>query len=434
MSMDRPDAMSSPDLRIRWSRLLLSRWEIWGQPLRVRLYCFITETAATVAFITLLGTEALTQSDLWLLLALVALGVGQAELGRRVERIRRRVSGVAHINMTSVWTFAGVLLLPPTLTAVLVAVLYWHLAVRSWYRLQRVPAWRTTSNATAVILTCFATHQAMAFTGIHDMRAALTHDWQGFAAIATGIAVYFVVGAVVVIGAREHIVWTPTGLFGNWTDNLLELATLGLGALNALALVTMPGLALLVLPALLLLHRSVLVKQLEVAATTDDKTGVYNTAGWHHTAEREFNRSRERESSFALLMIDLDHFKRINDTYGHLVGDAVLRAVAEAIKAEVRDRDAVGRFGGEEFVVLLPDVGVPEADLVAERIRQAVTRIRVPVDTDAGVVTGLSTSIGVAIYPDAGSGVQELLDAADAALYRAKHAGRNQVVHATPVG
>jgi len=171
-----------------------------------------------------------------------------------------------------------------------------------------------------------------------------------------------------------------------------------------------------------------------VAATTDDKTGVYNTAGWHHTAEREFHRSRERESPFALLMIDLDHFKRINDTYGHLVGDAVLRAVAQAIKSEVRDRDAVGRFGGEEFVVLLPDVHAAEAHLVAERIRQAVMRIQVPVDADAELVTGLSTSIGVAIYPDAGTGVQELLDAADTALYRAKNAGRNQVVHATPVG
>jgi len=432
--MNRPDALSSPDLRIWWNRLLPSQWELWAQPLRVRLYCLVTELAAVVAVITLLGSEEITQSDIWVFLALVALGVGQAELGRRVERIRRRVSGVAHINMTSVWTFAAVMLLPPPLTAALVVVLYWHLAVRSWYRLQRVPVWRTTNNATGVILTCLAAHQAMVLTGIHDMREALAHDWQGFAAVATAVAVYFVVGALVVIGARERIIWTPSGLFGSWTDNLLELATLGLGALNALALVTMPGLALLILPSLLLLHRSVLVKQLEVAATTDDKTGVYNTAGWHHTAEREFHRSRERESPFALLMIDLDHFKRINDTYGHLVGDAVLRAVAQAIKSEVRDRDAVGRFGGEEFVVLLPDVHAAEAHLVAERIRQAVMRIQVPVDADAELVTGLSTSIGVAIYPDAGTGVQELLDAADTALYRAKNAGRNQVVHATPVG
>ncbi|MGH3432886.1 MAG: hypothetical protein ACRDQB_08635, partial [Thermocrispum sp.] len=206
MSMDRDDAMSSPDLRIRRSGLPPARWQLWSQPKRVVVYCLVIETVAVAASVTLLLVSTPTLGDTWLLIALAALGITQAELGRRVERVRRRVSGVAHINMTSVWTFAGVLVLPPVLTAVLVVVLYWHLAARSWYRLQRVPTWRTTSNAASVILTCFAAHQAMAMAGMTDLPEALGHGWPGFAAVATAVAVYFAVGAVVVIGARATIV------------------------------------------------------------------------------------------------------------------------------------------------------------------------------------------------------------------------------------
>ena len=129
-------------------------------------------------------------------------------------------------------------------------------------------------------------------------------------------------------------------------------------------------------------------------------------------------------------MLDVDHFKRVNDRFGHLAGDVVLKAVAEAISEHVRDYDSVGRFGGEEFVVLLP--GATETDVlpVAERVRRAVMALEVEVATASGprVVQGLSVSIGAAVYPSGGTVLERLLHVADSALYQAKNSGRNRVV------
>ncbi|WP_372669680.1 GGDEF domain-containing protein [Amycolatopsis kentuckyensis] len=412
--------------------LVPRRWALWRQGPRVIVYCLLTEAVAVVLTLRPFPV-AVDRRTVLILLALLLLGVAQSEMGRRVERIRRRVSGTPHINMTSVWTFAGVLVLPPPLLAVLVAGLYGHLAARSWYRLQRVPASRTVSNAAIILLSCYAAQAVMRLSGAPDVRAAFPRGWAGTFAIAAAGVTFFVVNALLVLPARREIGRTPEALFGTWADNGLEVATLCLGALNALALAVLPGLAVLVLPPLLLLHRTVLVKQLEVAAHRDAKTGLYNTSGWHALAERTLAAAARQRSTFGLLMLDLDHFKQVNDTYGHLAGDAVLRAVAEAIIAAVRGRgDAVGRFGGEEFVVLLPGIAHPDIGAVAERIRRAVAALKVPVGTLS--ISGLSTSIGMAVYPTAGTSLQRLLDAADTALYHAKATGRNKVVHVADLG
>jgi diguanylate cyclase (GGDEF)-like protein len=403
------------------------RWALWRQGPRVITYYLVSETLAVVLTLRPSPIEV-DRRTVAILGVLLALGVLQSETGRRVERIRRRVSGTPHINMTSVWTFAGVLLLPPLLLAVLVTGLYLHLAMRSWYRLQRVPASRTVSNAAIILLSCYAAQGVLRLAGLDDVRSAMTHGWAGTFAVAAAGVTFFVVNALLVLPARREIGRTPEALFGTWSDNGLEVATLCLGALNALAVATLPGLVVLILPPLLLLHRTVLVKQLEVAAHRDDKTGLYNTSGWHALAERTLAGAARQHGTFGLLMLDLDHFKQVNDTYGHLAGDAVLRAVAEAIIAAVRGRgDAVGRFGGEEFVVLLPGIAHPDISAVAERIRRAISALTVPVGQLK--VTGLSVSIGIAAYPTAGTALQRLLDAADTALYHAKATGRNKVVH-----
>ncbi len=403
------------------------RWVLWRQGPRVIVYCLASEVGAVV--LTLRPSPiAVDRRTLSILVVLLVLGVAQSETGRRVERIRRRVSGTPHINMTSVWTFAGVLLLPPLLLAVLVGGLYAHLAIRSWYRLQRVPASRTVSNAAIIVLSCYAAQSVLRVSGFADVRAALTHAWPGTLAIAAAGVTFFAVNALLVLPARREVGRTPEALFGTWSDNGLEVATLCLGALNAVALATLPGLVVLVFPPLLLLHRTVLVKQLEVAAHRDEKTGLYNTSGWHALAERTLAAAARQHTTFGLLMLDLDHFKQVNDTYGHLAGDAVLKAVAQSIISAVRGRgDAVGRFGGEEFVVLLPGITQPDIGAVAERVRGAISALKVPAGQLS--ITGLTVSIGIAVYPTAGTSLQRLLDAADTALYHAKATGRNKVVH-----
>ena len=143
---------------------------------------------------------------------------------------------------------------------------------------------------------------------------------------------------------------------------------------------------------MLLLHRAVLVRHLEQAAITDHKTGLLTAAAWHTRAERVLARPAAAPS--AVLVIDLDHFKRINDRHGHIAGDSVLVAVAAGLRAEVREQDLVGRFGGEEFVVLLAGVDVADVGTagseganvlaIAERMRAGVAALRVEIPTPDG--------------------------------------------------
>jgi len=127
-------------------------------------------------------------------------------------------------------------------------------------------------------------------------------------------------------------------------------------------------------------------------------------------------------------MIDIDHFKLFNDRYGHFVGDRVLQSVATALRRAVRRDDCVGRFGGEEFVVALPDVDQDQAVEIGERICEGVRKLLVPVGQDESVsVPGISVSVGVAVYPAAGAELDEVLLKADNAMFGAKDAGRDQV-------
>jgi diguanylate cyclase (GGDEF)-like protein len=187
---------------------------------------------------------------------------------------------------------------------------------------------------------------------------------------------------------------------------------------------------LVILP-LLVLQRSALVKQLEELATTDQKTQLLNAVTWQTGAEREISRVKREGGSFGALMIDLDFFKRINDNYGHLAGDDVLKAVAALVKSETRAHDLAGRFGGEEFVALLASSSKDEAILTAERIRQLVSELVIHTlnnEGEAVVIEKQTASIGVASFPHDGSTLDEVMASADAAVYAAKRNGRNRVV------
>jgi diguanylate cyclase (GGDEF)-like protein len=152
--------------------------------------------------------------------------------------------------------------------------------------------------------------------------------------------------------------------------------------------------------------------------------------GWSESAARALERSARSKESVALLMIDLDHFKWINDTYGHPAGDDVLRGVAETLSEVTRPTDLVGRFGGEEFLVLLPGIDERATKEAAERVLSAVAKLHVLTTGKRGETTTIAdrtTSIGVARYPVDGESLEQLLQAADSAVYAAKEGGRNQV-------
>jgi diguanylate cyclase (GGDEF)-like protein len=165
--------------------------------------------------------------------------------------------------------------------------------------------------------------------------------------------------------------------------------------------------------------------KLENQSIRDSLTGLFNRHFMQISLEREMVRAQRRKYIMAVLMLDVDHFKRFNDTHGHAAGDAVLKAFAEVFKSNIRAEDIVCRYGGEEFTIILPDTSVSGACDRAESIVRAVSELKVPM----GQLTfdGFGISIGVAFYPGDGNTADVLLQPADAALYEAKRNGRNQV-------
>ena len=167
-------------------------------------------------------------------------------------------------------------------------------------------------------------------------------------------------------------------------------------------------------------------RRLEVLAHTDPLTAVLNRRALTERLTAEFERVKRYESTVSLLLIDIDHFKRVNDSYGHLVGDDVLTDVGRLLQGAVRSVDVVARYGGEEFVIALPETGEVGATTFAERVREMIEAHHFVYNGDSELQ--LTASIGVASYPAPGmETVEDLLARADQALYRAKAEGRNRV-------
>ncbi|MEE9466574.1 MAG: GGDEF domain-containing protein, partial [Candidatus Neomarinimicrobiota bacterium] len=140
--------------------------------------------------------------------------------------------------------------------------------------------------------------------------------------------------------------------------------------------------------------------------------------------EGEMQRARRHTRNFSILLLDIDHFKRVNDTYGHVAGDAVLRDLAATLQATTRRSDYVGRYGGEEFMVLLPETPLDKACLLAEKLREAVSQM--VVEAEGHTIKNTTISLGAAGFKD-DSSVEAFIHRSDKGLYKAKNGGRNQV-------
>jgi diguanylate cyclase (GGDEF)-like protein len=167
-------------------------------------------------------------------------------------------------------------------------------------------------------------------------------------------------------------------------------------------------------------------EDLILQATTDPLTGAVNRRYFVDVGERELRRARRFRHAVCMVTIDLDHFKLVNDTYGHGVGDVVLQNTVEAVAGVLRDTDILARLGGEEFAVLLPETSITGAMAMAERLRLAIAQ------TEQGVpgLDLVTASLGVAQLTGGSENLHSLLERADRALYRAKHNGRNRVERA----
>jgi diguanylate cyclase (GGDEF)-like protein len=317
-----------------------------------------------------------------------------------------------------------------------VILLYQQLYWRSWRRVRGVHAYRSVFTASTVILSAYAAAAICAAFGFVPTDLFQWTRWGSAGVILLAILAYTVVNAVLValaITLSERRLDLRRSL-GTTRENALEFGTLGLGALSVVPITLNLALATLLIPALLVLHRSVLMRQLEEAAFTDPHTGLTNATTWTSVATLELERAAREGRTLGILMIDIDYFKKVNDTHGHLVGDQVLRAIADTLSRSVSRHDLVARWGGEEFVMLCPDLSATELGQLGDRLCQRIRQLQVPVSLPGHLDTieGLTVSIGAASFPDFGPDLQDILLAADDALFGAKDNGRDQIHCVTP--
>lgn len=171
-------------------------------------------------------------------------------------------------------------------------------------------------------------------------------------------------------------------------------------------------------------ERAKLVEELKVAATTDPLTGVVNRRRFNEQVNMELNRAQRFKHPLSLLLLDIDHFKLINDTHGHQLGDVALISLVTRLQEQLREVDLLGRWGGEEFIILLPETTLELAMATAERLRIAVESR--PHSLTAELAIPMTISIGVSAYHDQGDCADKMLTRADTALYMAKRQGRNR--------
>jgi diguanylate cyclase (GGDEF)-like protein len=373
-----------------------------------------------------LAHTALREGHLAVFAALLAAAVVCIEAMRRLGQ----PSGVSR-DLLSAWWLPIALLLPP----VYALLAPFGIGPVLYLRARRIPMYRRVFSSAALGLAGAAASAVFHLAVPQAFQVSLdgSHAWLTRpAVIATAVAcavLFAVLNAGIVAGAA-HLADPETPLTKVLWDReslLLDVTETCVGILVAVTCALSFLLLLVALPPVILLQRSLMHQQLATAARTDPKTGLLNASAWQREADAEVVRALRSGVPLSLLLVDVDHFKQVNDCHGHLIGDDVLRALAAELRQQVRESDVVGRFGGEEFTVLLPRTDGDGACRIAERLRSSAGLLSVAADPKADVTISVTVSIGVAVLSQHGNNLFELLAAADLALYRAKDSGRNQV-------
>jgi diguanylate cyclase (GGDEF)-like protein/putative nucleotidyltransferase with HDIG domain len=326
-------------------------------------------------------------------------------------------------HTTIVFLIPAAMLLPPELVVLMGVVQH----IPEW--LKNRSAWYIQSfnicNWTLASLAAWACFHGVMETGSGgDVAYALA----GLAAAAAMVAVNHVLMAPMLHLARGHSI-RESGLF-SFPSLSTDLVLAMLGVAIAAFWQGNPWLIAFAAAPLVLIHRSLSVPQLQEEARVDPKTGLFNARHFAAALTDELTRAQRFERPLSLVMADLDLLRDINNTYGHLAGDAVLQGIAEVFRAHLRHYDVPSRFGGEEFAILLPETPPEQAFEIAERIRRTVAAQEFDVETSSEPIRA-TISIGIAAFPRDGADANELIHQADLAVYRAKLQGRNRVLDAS---
>jgi diguanylate cyclase (GGDEF)-like protein/putative nucleotidyltransferase with HDIG domain len=326
-----------------------------------------------------------------------------------------------------VFLVAAALLLPPELIVLIPLVQ----TVPEWLK-ERYPWPIQGFNISNYTLDALAAWGAAKLINEHGQSVISSSDARfavaGLAACVVFVSVNHMLVAGILKLGRNHT-FRETGLFSAESISIDLVLTI-LGVSLAAFWNWNPWLIFAALAPLVVVHRSLSVPQLQAEARVDPKTGLYNARYFATTLAAEIARAARFERPMSLIMADLDLLRDINNSYGHLAGDAVLKGIAEVFRAQLRHYDVPARFGGEEFSILLPETPPEQALEIAERIRRAVAEREYEVETATEPIRA-TISIGVAAFPKDGVDANELIHQADLAVYRAKLQGRNRVLGAS---
>ncbi len=407
-------------------------WAWWQLPPALRSYVGAVVVAAFVMIVYAASQTIWTASDLLKFLLLLACGAISVVATPRIAYLQ---AGIARDFLTA-WVLPVAIVLPPVY-AMLTPI---PLQVLTQWRVHKGVVYRRVFTAGAISLTYGAA--SLLFRQFPDSFAGSSIG-SGTHAITwvLAVAICELVGGFghkFLIIAAIKLSDPSVGLAGlalNREALLEDFAEFDLSLLITVVVAVTPVLAIAAVPTVLLARRFIMHAGLLAASRIDTKTGLLNASTWEREAEVEISRAVRMHIPLAVALVDIDHFKVVNDTHGHLVGDKALRAVTDALRSQLRAYDRAGRFGGEEFAVLLAQAREQDALNVAERLRSHIAGLSIPVDDEdesAGCVR-LTISVGVASLDGESRELTDLLAAADAALYHAKETGRNKthVISAT---
>ena len=400
-------------------------WPVWGLPRGLAVFVAAVITAYAAAIGVAASQTAFSLHDLALFALLLGFGAASIELTRRSGEPAGLI-----MDVYGVWQLPIALFLPPAYALIAPVSKF---AFTQW-RTRQTVLHRRIFSAAATGLAYWAASWAFhaATARLPGLTPGPGNRWLAWIAVAGLCAVLrWAIEAGLVLTAVKGSDSSASIRQMQFRREPMynDAAELSISLAGAVLIADNWFLIALFLPAVTLLQRSLRHAQLKSASRIDAKTGLLNAVTWQREAQVELSRAARTGTPLAVAMLDIDHFKRVNDTYGHLAGDAVLATLSATLRGLLRDYDITGRFGGEEFAILLPHTDTGTAAQVTERIRAKLADITVTTGhgDGASVPLQVTVSIGVATLASSHRDLDELIAAADAALYRAKAQGRNQV-------
>src|SRR3984893_2257755 len=399
----------------------LRSWPVWQLPRWLATCVTAVIAAYAAATAGALASTPVRPGDLRLCAVFVGCGAASVELTRRGGEREGLVRDVY-----AIWDLSAALLLPPLYALVIplprAVLTEWRIRRTLLHRRAYSTAAYGLAYAAASVVFRSAVPVLCGGGGSGGHAPAWITLAAGCGLVSMAVQACLIlppVKATAAPGTRlRSLVLGREAVCNQVTELCLAVLTAFAAAHSALALVV-------ALPLVIVLQRSLRHASLAAAARTDAKTGLLNAGAWQREAALEVTRARA-QTPLAVAIADIDHFKAVNDTCGHLAGDAVLAAVSAAMRDLLRDCDLCGRFGGEEFALLLPRTTAAQALEITERIRQGISQLAIPRDGTAAI--RVTISIGVAVPSQAGRKLDGLLAAADHALYQAKRSGRDRGV------